>query len=265
MPGLGTFPREPGATLPSPRPSLAALLTFALTGCGSQGTSPGGTDPEKVRAADISILFIGNSHTSFHNLPDVVSAMIRHQKPGKTVVVRTLGVGFLEEVTRNPQYKQELEAAPWKYVVLQAQKISVSGKHEYSRQEGIDFAKSAKARGARVFFYSEWGLKNVAGDGARNERIYQAMTDESGADVLRVGRAWDLALADRPELPLHDFDGNHQTALGAFLTACVIAGRITGESPATLANFPYPEGSDADRGFLANTAAKSLTQAPEKK
>lgn len=256
----------------SPHPSLAALLLLlALTGCGSRDTSSvggrleGTLDPDKVRAADVSILFVGNSHTSLHDLPDIVSGMIRHQQAGKTVVVRTLGVGFLEDVAKNPQYKQELEAAPWKFVVLQAQKISASGKHEYSRQEGVDFAKLAKARGATVLFYSEWGLKDVAGDGARNERIYQAMADASGADVLQVGRAWDRALAERPELPLHMGDGNHQTALGAFLTACVIAGRLTGESPATLANFPYPEGSDADRAFLANTAAKSLTLVPEKK
>lgn len=248
------------------------LLVVAVIGCGApaqpQPVIPPatpqpavvGTDPEQVRAADVSILFIGNSHTSSHNLPDLVARMIRFQQPGKTVYVRTLGVGHLEDMARNPSFAEELEAAQWKFVVLQAQKISVSGKFEYSRKEGIDFAKRAKARGATPLFYSEWGLKDVPGDGRRNEKIYREMATDSGAGVLPVGRAWDLALFVRPELSLHQGDGNHQSAFGAFLTGCVICGRLTGESPASLAAFPHPEGTEAERKLLAEAAAQALYQ-----
>jgi len=59
-------------------------------------------------------------------------------------------------------------------------------------------------------------------------------------------------------LPLHAGDGNHQSPLGAFLTACVLVGRLTGESPAGLASFPYPETDEKDRKFLADAAAVAL-------
>src|SRR4051812_7670980 len=109
------------------------VLLPVLAGCGSRqppqpsgaATNPGspsgsaGVDAEKVRAADFSILFVGNSHTSAHDLPNLVANMIQHQQPGKTVHVRTLGVGHLEDLARSPHGKEQLEAAPWKFVVLQ--------------------------------------------------------------------------------------------------------------------------------------------------
>ena len=77
-----------------------------------------------------------------------------------------------------------------------------------------------------------------------------------------VGRAWDLALAARPGLTLYADDGNHQTALGAFLTASVLFGRLTDESPATLASFRYERASNADQKFLVDAAVKALARVP---
>jgi len=160
-------------------------------------------------------------------------------------------------VARDRRGQEEL-TRPWKFVVLQAQKISTSGKVNYSRTEGIDFAKLAKSKGASVLFFSEWGRKDVAGDGAAQQRIYQEMADAAAVGVAPISRAWDLALASRPEMPLHSPDGNHQSAVGAFLTGCVLFGKLTGESPANLAAFPYPEIDEKDRKFLTDMAAQAL-------
>jgi hypothetical protein len=225
----------------------------------SAGAAGGVSDAEKVRSADVSILFVGNSHTAMHDLPGLVGGMIRFRRPEKTVYTHHVGVGFLEDVARDPRCRDEIESRPWKYVVLQAQKISASGRFDYSRKEGIDLARLAKDRGAGVVFYPEWGLKGVDGDGARQEKVYREMARDAGVGVAPVARAWDLALAARPELPLHAGDGNHQSPLGAFLTACVLYGRLTGDDPAALASYPYPA-DEGDRRFLAETAAKALSQ-----
>ncbi len=248
---------------------VALSFSLALAGCGcgrerqpGATTGDGRSDAEKVRSADVSILFVGNSHTSSHNLPNLVCEMIRFRHPEKTTYSHVLGVGFLEDVARGPHYREEIETREWKFVVLQAQKISASGKHEYSRKEGIDFAKAAKARGANVYFYCEWGLKGVPDNGPQQEKVYREMATEAGVNVAPVNRAWDIALAAWPELPLYEGDGNHQSATGAFLTAAFLFGKLTGESPAPLAAFPYPAVSDADRAFLAASAAKALAASP---
>jgi hypothetical protein len=242
---------------------VAFSIAIASAACGCKPTAPvgspdGRSDPEKVRAADVSILFVGNSHTSMHDVPKLVCEMIRFQHPEKTTYAHAMGVGFLEDVARDPRFRDEIESREWKFVILQAQKISVSGKHDYSRAEGIDFAKAAKTRGATVYFFCEWGLKGVPDNGSRQERVYREMAAEAGVGVAAVNRAWETAFAARPEMPLHDFDGNHQSPTGAFLTAAFLCGTITGESPAPLASFPYEPVSAADRAFLADSAAKAL-------
>jgi hypothetical protein len=276
---------EPEATAMRVRSISILFLAFILPaiGCGSSqptypvaapggvesgrnvhsvgiGASASSSDSECVRGADVSILFVGNSHTMLHDLPDLVCRMIRFRFPKKAVYSHSIWVSFLEDVARNPRCKEEIESRPWKYVVLQAQKISASGRYDYSRKEGITIAKLARAQGSTVMFFSEWGLKGVAGDGARNEKIYQEMARAADVQVAPIGRAWDLALTQRPELQLHAPDGNHQSAVGAFLTASVLFGRITGESPTALAPFGYAELDERDRAFLADAATRALAQ-----
>jgi hypothetical protein len=212
----------------------------------------------EVREADFSILFVGNSHTGMHDLPQLIARMIEHRYPGQKVVVQYVPCAFLEDAANNPQCIDEIETRPWKHVVLQAQKISMSGKYNYSRDEGIELASLAKEHGAKAIYYAEWGLKNVAGDGARQAKVYQEMAKESGATVAPIAMAWDLALERKPELKLYSGDGNHQSELGAFLTACVLIGQITGDSPLELAKYPYEHADDAERSFLAQCAEDAL-------
>lgn len=217
-------------------------------------------DAETIRAADVRILFVGNSHTSIHDMPGLVAAMIRDRRPAATVATHTIPVAYLEDAARDPSCRDEIESQAWTHVVLQAQKISMSGRHNYPREGGIDLAKRAKARGAAVVFYPEWGLQGKPGDGERQEAVYREMAEAAGVGVAPVAKAWDLALAGRPDLPLYGPDGNHQSPVGAFLTACVLTSRLTGESPAGLATFAYPAAAEADRRYLADVAVKALAE-----
>jgi hypothetical protein len=253
------------------RPFRFFLIAFTLVGCGQREPAPTvhtapplvlaknlvELDPETVRTADVSILFVGNSHTSMHDLPNLVCEMIRFRRPGKTVVSQFVGVSHLDDLAADPSGRRTLDAHPWKHVVLQAQKISASGRFQYSRTAGIDFAKRAKSQGANVVFFAEWGLKGDPANGPRHEAIYREMAEQTGAEVAAVDRAWVLALAERPDLPLHESDGNHQSHVGAFLTACVLYGRLTGNDPTELATFPEPLIAEADRRFLAEIAGKA--------
>ncbi len=237
-------------------------------GQGSSHASPppsgimagGQSDAKMVAAADYSILFVGNSHTGHHHLPGLVCDLIRFRHPDKTAYAHFIPVMFLDAAALDPICREELATRPWKYAVFQAQKISLSGKHDDSRQEGIAIAKLAKGRGVKVFYYAEWGIKGVPGDGLRHEKVYREMAREAEVEVAAVGRAWDLALAKRPDLPLYEADGNHQSATGAFLTACVLFSRITGDSPLPLSGYPYQPIAASDRAFLSEIAAKAVAE-----
>jgi len=215
-------------------------------------------DAETVRNADYSILFVGNSHTFMHDLPNQICQMIQFRHPDKSTTSHMVGVGFLEDVSHDPACRHAIETREWKHVVLQAQKISVSGSVDYSRKEGIELAKFAKTRGASVVFYPEWGLKGKVGDGARQEQVYREMAAAADVALAPVASAWDLAMREKPDLALHGPDGNHQSELGAFLTAAVLYGRLTGEPPTQLADFPYPHADAKQRKFLVGVAVRAL-------
>ncbi|HVJ79434.1 MAG TPA: hypothetical protein VNC50_00080, partial [Planctomycetia bacterium] len=252
------------------------MLLAASTGCGEANNQkplskravaaapiadaycPKPGDPESARAADVAILFFGNSHTG--GVPERVRSMLRLLEPKKSVYVQAENVGWLEGAANDPRIVKLLQGEPWKAVVLQAQRLSSSGRHQYSRTDGIALAKAAKARGARVLYYSEWGLEGVDGDARHNERVYQLMAEASGAEVAPVGRAWDAALAADPKLPLFADDGNHQSGAGMFLTSCTLAGAIAGKSPAALAEFADESVAKPERKLLAETAATTLKE-----
>ena len=250
-------------------------VAILIIGCGGEQKAPQAAAPtvplaptisvaDGVRSADISVLYFGNSHTGFHDVPGLVGKMIRFKHPKKKYFHHFRSVGFLEDAARNPGLQKEIEDHPWKFVVLQAQKISVSNRR-YSQKDGIDLAKAAKARGAQALFFSEWGRRDVPKDGVVQESIYQEMADAAGVRVAPVGRAWDIALAERPELQLYAEDGNHETAVGAFLTACVLYGLLTDSDPAELAHFDYPEASLDDRIIMADAASAVWKQERKKK
>jgi hypothetical protein len=222
--------------------------------------APGADAPnaDTLRDADFSVLFVGNSHTMMHDMPDLVARMIRFRHPDKKVYTHFVWVGFLEDAAGESKCKQAIESRPWNHVVLQAQKVSASGRVDYSKQEGIDIAKLAKARGSSVLFFAEWGLRGVPDNGPRHEKIYGEMARASGAKVAPVGRAWDLALAERPGMELHSPDGNHQSGKGAFLTGCVLYGRLMSESPAPLAGFAHAELDEKDRKLMTAAAVRAL-------
>lgn len=264
--------RRPLAATVTRRGFISGMGVFVM-GCGRSSAPPAvgtaspptpvtfneshaSSDATALAKADVRILFIGNSHTTYHNLPDLVCRMIRHALPGKTVAHHVVGVSHLDDASINPQLKAEIEFRPWTHIILQAQKISMSGKFLYSTVEGIDLAKRAKAKGAAVSFFAEWARKGEADERERTETIYTGMAQVSGASVIPVGRVWEVALAKRPDLPLYEPDGNHESEMGTFLTACVIASHLSGTSPVSFATVEFAELSATNRRFLAEIAGQ---------
>jgi hypothetical protein len=264
------------------RPALMVLCGSFLLGCGGDSAVPQkppmvvvasqpvppptpAADDDLVKSAEISVLWFGNSHTAFHDVPGLVGQMIRFKHPNKKYAHRYIGCGFLEDAAANPNSKKEIERLLWKFVVLQAQKISMSGRYKYSQKEGVELAKIAKAKGAQPLFFSEWGRRDVKNDGVVQESIYKEMSDAAEVRVAPVGRAWDIALAEKPSLPLHADDGNHESPVGAFLTAAVFYSLFTDSDPAELASFEYPSAPKEDRVVMANAASKVWKQERAKK
>ena len=129
-------------------PLLVAMLSTACGGSGDGGTQDGTRGPTGT-TADISLLFMGNSHSSVNDLDGMVAAMVRIGRPGKSVgEVVAPGYMFLEERLNDSASVNLLASQNWSFVILQAQKYSTSGQFTYSTAEAEEFIRRARQQHA---------------------------------------------------------------------------------------------------------------------
>ena len=240
--------------------AMAIGLALWVVACGSGGGSAGGAgDMGSASAtADISVLLMGNSHTSFNNLPGMVAAMVQAARPGKTVAaVEAPGWMFLDERISDAGSLALIRSRRWSAVVLQAQKYSASGQYDYSTAEANEWIKLAREAGAMPVMFPEWPRRGIA-ETLRIYELHVSIARKTPACVAPIGQAWDLSAARHPGIVLHAGDGNHAVAAGSFLAALVIAHTITGASPNDLPAFPQ-FGIDADtQGKLRAVATETV-------
>ncbi len=219
-------------------------VAIFLAGCGGGGgdsaapNPPPPPPPPSVAAADISLLFMGNSHTSVNNVPGMVEALVRAARPGRSVVaVQAPGSMFLEDRAVHEASLQLLRERNWSFVVLQAQKYSASGQFVYSTDGAESLVRAARASQAVPILFPEWPRQDVV-ETHRIFELHVAIASRTPACVAPIGQAWDLARGRYPGLVLHAADGNHSAPAGALLAAMVLAATLTGISPDLYPDLP---------------------------
>src|SRR5437868_2954654 len=58
-------------------------------------------EPDKIKKADVSVLYFGNSHTGHHDIPDLVGRMIQFGRPSTSYASQQIGCAFLEDAANN--------------------------------------------------------------------------------------------------------------------------------------------------------------------
>jgi hypothetical protein len=241
------------------RRTALALVVCLVAACSGSGDSErgGATSGPPPASADITLLFMGNSHTSSNDLTRMVADMVRAGEPGRSVAsVEAQGWMFLEERVHDAASMNLLRSQSWSFVILQAQKYSSSGQFTYSTEEAKQLIRVSREQHAVPVMFPEWPRRGVA----ETQRIYDlhvSIAQAEPACVAPVGQAWDLALARDPTLTLHAADGNHSAPAGAFLAALVLYATITGLSPLDvppLQQYPVDVSLQATlRGIAAET------------
>jgi len=224
------------------RPALIVLvlvLVLALTCTG--GAASG--------AAQVRVLFLGNSLTAANDLPAVVASLSHG-----AVTYRTVAPGgvSLEDHWNFTGARDALDDGPWDYVVLQQGPSSLPESGINLREWATHWADAIRARHATPAVYEVWpdsqfGVRLSFPGIIRN---YRAASDAAHAVFLPAGEAWQAAWRRDPRLGLYGPDGFHPSKLGTTLAALVITARLT-KTPVARVALPYP----ARTAKLLRTAA----------
>lgn len=214
--------------VPMLRPALQVLCLF-LAACGSGGggapsVSSTPTPPGAANAAvaDFSIAFFGNSHTTVHNVPGTVAALLRLANAGKSVeTVESPDWMLLNARGDHAPSLALLASRRWTHVVWQAQDYSSSGQFVYPTTGAEKLVRLSREQGAKAVLFAEWPRRGI-NESARIYETYASIARVQPACLPPIPQAFDLAIARHPDLVLHEADGNHSAPAGAFLAAVLL-------------------------------------------
>lgn len=216
-------------------------------------------------AAEVRILFFGNSYTAFNKLPAMVGELLLSSGVFAPHIASSLqGSYTLERHTTNTEGLELLkkgadDGKPWDIVVVQEQSVvSAAAAVDEDARKLMENGLSKLVRLAReqnpkvlIIDFQVW---------ARHEKLWKAkdadalLTGPSPAEARRrihianarsvkaalesnpgaqilvspVGDFWWLVHDLYPALSLYDADGSHADVLGTLLSAYVIVGTIGG-------------------------------------
>ncbi len=177
------------------------------------------------------ILMLGNSFTYFHDMPDILAAML-----GAEVVAHTRGGAMLAEQL-NPDTEmgartlKALKEEKWDYVVLQEQSNAPITKKKSFLESSEKLCRLIKENGAKPVFYASWAYKEGTDKLATMNMSYEEMdrglfesyreaAEANGALMANVGCAFT---AVRGYVGLYEDDDYHPSEAGSVLAAATIA------------------------------------------
>lgn len=214
----------------------------------------------------LRVLFVGNSHTFTHNVPELVtkiSAASNVDRPLLSMSEAPGGYSFKMHA-EGSRVDQLLGQVKWDLVVLQDQSAMPYQTRAQRNAETLPFARKLDEKirdsGARTVLFMTWGYEaDFLPMQQRSRQAYEDLGRELEADVVPVGLAWEKAFKSRPGLDLW-MDGNHATMKGAYLAACTFFAAFYGKSPV---GNPFTAGLDAaDARFLQESALAAVPLQP---
>ena len=207
---------------------LSSLTLYAL--CGQE------PEPEAIPG---TVLFVGNSYTYYHELPLVVSAMAQADSNDLVCNMSVAGGATLEDHLKGERKLNTLKmirSAKYDAVVLQDQSLRPIRNPERTVRDVGLLCESIRKAKATPYLFLTWARKGQPEKQRILTQTYMRAARKHGARVVPVGMAWQLALKERPDIPLHDEDGSHPSQLGTYLSACVFFAALTRQSPVGLPN-----------------------------
>lgn len=188
------------------------------------------------------VLFIGNSYTYYHSMPQIFRAMAENQFPGHQFEVKFIGRGG---VTLMQQWEdglalEEIRSGKWDFVVLQEQsmlgdEIFENGKSYVRNPDPFfkyagKFAHEIEKSGAETVFYMTWSRKEYPQQQKYLSYAYMEIARKTGSKIAPVGLVWDK-LRTEFSFDLYEKDGSHPSVHGSYLAALMLFSAVFDTNP----------------------------------
>ena len=179
----------------------------------------------------MKILFIGNSHTYYNEMPRIVRDLFASTGRRVDVVMETEGgKGVIYHCERKDALFN-IRHGGYDVIVLQDKATNFNAE-EFAQGMDIIAEKGLSQTNTRRILYMPWANQFKPEEQAPMTAAYVAAAAKHNCALAPVGEIWHPLLLVHPDLELYRPDGNHATPLGSYLAACTIFYTITGRTRA---------------------------------
>lgn len=166
------------------------------------------------------VLFIGNSHTYFNDMPQMFKQICQENSIDITVTMLARGYKGLDYHCKEPQTRFNILYGEYDIVVLQHLQSGFDKEVLYNSvkelKEWID------ASGAKPILYMTWSLKEEREKQKELTDGYREVGEKFGIAVAPAGEVWWRYFDEYPEEVLYFKDNKHASPLGSMLAAYTI-------------------------------------------
>ena len=169
----------------------------------------------------MKILFIGNSHTYFNDMPAIFKRLCIENGKDVHVTMLTKGGMGLDYHAKEEQTRFNILYGEYDVVVLQHTAHPMGDLNEM-KKGAEKIAAWCKDAGSRVVLYQTWTEKGDEENQSHMSKVYDDLGDLLGVSVAPVGNVWQKTRMENPETELYFKDGAHASPDGSALAARVI-------------------------------------------
>ena len=201
----------------------------------------------------VSLLFIGNSYTFGHDMPDLLADLADAGEPRYCLELESVvaGSATLEYHWQAGEALQKLQSKSWNYVVLQEQSMGTIEFPQRFQQSASRWIQAIRQTGATPVLFVTWAREHSPQQQATINAAYNQAAGQQ-AILVQAGSAWQYVRQHDRSIALYEPDQSHPTLNGAYLTACVFYTTLFNPPTQPLPNLT--DLSDAQAAYLQQVA-----------
>ena len=170
---------------------------------------------------DLSILFIGNSHTYRNDLPRLVKLRAEEEGCGCRVTMLAHPNWFLSQHAEEPEARFNILYGKYDYVVLQEHAHPFGPEEEFLNAAAA-LNRMIREAGSIPVIYECWAKKDEPEAQEHMNEVHRQVAEEIGALVAPVGENWRSCQRGRTDPEMYDEDGAHASRAGSdFAAECI--------------------------------------------
>lgn len=166
----------------------------------------------------LRILFIGNSHTYFNDMPELVAGRAGECGYDCEVTMIAHGGWFLAQHVEEPDVRFNIKYGHYDYVVLQEHAHPFGPEDKFFEAVRI-LNQWIREAGSIPVIYEVWAKKDEPQKQEEMNLSHRRIAEETGALLAPVGENWWSYISSLPQIEMYYEDGAHASYAGSDFAA----------------------------------------------